>query len=127
VFGHGVIAFERWLPEHVVEAFELVSLDPSSPANLRLGVEAFLRRARLEFSERDLLSATSSRYGYTVALTRSTYPGVDFQVTTFDERMTPTGHRDYGDFDEAAMEIWSALSRDERRKTIRAAAGIEGA
>lgn len=125
LFKHGVVQYSRHLTKSEVENYELVPLDPNWPGHLKAGFQAFLQDVINEFSDAGLYSYQHRR-GYTLSLTESTRPGVDFQVTSFDENMTPVGHRDYNDFERAVAEFWGALPAAERTQYIRRAVNIEG-
>lgn len=125
LFKHGVVQYSRHLTKGEVESYELVPLDPNWPPHLKAGFNAFVQSVVNAFSETGLYSYENKR-GYTLSLTESTRPGVDFQVTSFDEKMSPVGHRDYNDFDRAVAEFWGALSTAERTQWILRTANIEG-
>ena len=125
VFKHGVVQYSRPLSKSEVENYDLVPLDPQWPAHSKQGYEAFLQLVMNEFSDTGLYSYKDKR-GNTLALTESTRPNIDFQVTSFDQDMTPVGHRDYNDFDRAVREFWGALPANERKQWISRIVGIEG-
>lgn len=126
LFKHGVVQYSRHLTKGEVESYELIPLDPQWPANQKAGFNAFVQRVVNEFSDTGLYSYENERRHTTLSLTESTRPGVEFQVTSFDEEMRPVGHRDYNDFDEAVGEFWGALSAEERKRWILRAVNIEG-
>lgn len=126
LFKHGVVQYARHLTKGEVESYELVPLDPQWPANHKAGFNAFVQSVVNEFSDTGLYSYENVRRHTTLSLTESTRPGVDFQVTSFDEEMRPVGHRDYNDFGDAVGEFWGALLPEERTRWILRAVNIEG-
>jgi hypothetical protein len=116
-FPFGVAIYDRPLRRDDVEHFSLVPLDPFDPINVR--------RAHDLFRE-DVLEAFARSNGYlapscsgSVALSHSTRPHVEFQLTYFDADATPTGHIDFDDFDEAVRALWGLVTSDVRRSYVR--------
>lgn len=102
---HGVVAYDRPLRKAAIEAFELWPLDPMDPLNVRYVIKKWRDHVYSVFVENGELFSLKDPRGATWALTMSTRPGVDFQVTMFDARMRPTGHLDFNDFDRATRAI----------------------
>ena len=86
------------------------------PLNVRLVGKKWREHVYRVFNENDELFSIKDARSTTWALTMSARPDVEFQVTMFDERMRPTGHLDFDDFDRAAAAI--PIPRKFREDTL---------
>lgn len=104
-YKHGVVQSSRSLRRADVKHFDLDPLDPLDPINVRKRLDAYHEKVYQAFSYDDIYLIKMSG-GQQVTLTYSARPGVEYQLTYWDENEQPTGHIDLNDFDAAVRELW---------------------
>jgi hypothetical protein len=107
------VAVPKWLREPERAARGALPLDPLDPVNVKARVLAWRQHVRETF-ERQGYYRQQDQHGVQT-LTRSTRPGVAFQLTYWTPDMKPTGHMDLATIDDAAGPLWSELGRPEKR------------
>lgn len=111
-YRFGVVQYPKPLPMFELEKYDLVALDPKHPVNLRRAYAQFHQDVLDEFSAADRF-VVEGRGGRRAALTWSTRPGVEWQVTYFDGD-EPTGHDDVNDFGDATKNLFGYLDPEDR-------------
>lgn len=113
-YKFGVVIYDKPISFKDEDNFELDPLDETHPKNIKKAREAFTSKFMNDFVEagetyRASMPATDVRgrkYTKTIMVTKSTQPGVEWQLTMMDDD-GPSGHLEFNDFDELAAEIWS--------------------
>lgn len=84
---------------------------PIDPAFYRRRWEAYGRHVREAFAAERIYVAGAHR----ASLTKSTRPGVEYQVTFWDGG-EPTGHLDLMDLESAVRELWTFETPEFKRQ-----------
>lgn len=100
-YPFGTVSYAKPLSREQISAFELSPLDPNDPINIEKEYRKFHEKFMSEFTKSD--ENYRSPKGFVV--TRSTVPGVEWQLTQFCKDQ-PSGHIDFSDFNELTRTIW---------------------
>lgn len=107
----GRVALPKWIRDPGARG--LAPIDPLDPYNVKARGIAWRAHVADTFAAKGHYEQRSAHGVQT--LTRSTRPGVAYQLTYWTPDMTPTGHIDLASIEEAASPLWSELPREEKR------------